>query len=70
MIFGVTGIILLNNYIPAVLQAYLDILEINSNLLEGIARLDWRVLALAGVVLSIAVTLVSQGLSSLRKAKD
>jgi quinol-cytochrome oxidoreductase complex cytochrome b subunit len=34
-ILGLTGIILLNNYTPAAPQAYLDILEINSNVWFG-----------------------------------
>ncbi|MBN1304925.1 MAG: cytochrome bc complex cytochrome b subunit [Anaerolineales bacterium] len=35
MLLGVTGIILLNNYTPAVPQAYLDILELRSNVWFG-----------------------------------
>ncbi|MEP0804344.1 MAG: cytochrome b N-terminal domain-containing protein [Chloroflexota bacterium] len=35
MTLGLTGIILLNNYTPAAPQAYLDILEINSNVWFG-----------------------------------
>ncbi|NWG35800.1 MAG: cytochrome b N-terminal domain-containing protein [Chloroflexi bacterium] len=35
IILGLTGIVLLNNYTPAVPQAYLDILEINSNVWFG-----------------------------------
>lgn len=34
-ILGLTGIILLNNYTPAAPQAYLDILELNSNVWFG-----------------------------------
>jgi quinol-cytochrome oxidoreductase complex cytochrome b subunit len=34
-ILGLTGIVLLNNYTPAAPQAYLDILEINSNVWFG-----------------------------------
>ncbi|GAB4446809.1 MAG: hypothetical protein OHK0041_06030 [Anaerolineales bacterium] len=35
MILGLTGIVLLNNYTPAAPQAYLDILELNSNVWFG-----------------------------------
>ncbi len=35
MVLGLTGIVLLNNYTPAAPQAYLDILEINSNVWFG-----------------------------------
>lgn len=35
VILGLTGAVLLNNYTPAVPQAYLDILEINSNVWFG-----------------------------------
>jgi len=35
MILGVTGIILINNYTPSAPQAYLDILELNSNVWFG-----------------------------------
>jgi len=35
MVLGLTGIVLLNNYTPAAPQAYLDILELNSNVWFG-----------------------------------
>ena len=37
---------------------------------QGTQILDWRVLILAGVVLSIAFTLISKGFSALKKQKE
>ena len=37
---------------------------------QGTQILDWRVLMLAGVVLSIAFTLISKGFSALKKQKE